>query len=151
MSLIDTVSGWADSAGSLSDSVGAWWQTLPGLPGPLMFLQAANAGIDTATSITKDMPLAPAFTRSAAGFISGGSLGEAVRANAPKVASVVSGVGDAVSSVVSAAKDLVTPSVSDASGSSGLPWWVKFTIVGAVLVGTAIVIKSSLSGGESHA
>lgn len=146
MSLIDTVSGWASDAGGLSDSVGAWWESLPALPGPLMFLKAANAGIDSATNIVKGVPLAPAFTRSAAGFISGGSLGEMVRSSAPVVSDAVSGVGGAVSSVVGTAKELVSGSTS-----SGLPLWIKFTIIGAVLVGTAIILKSSFSGGESHA
>lgn len=145
MSLIDTVNGWAADAGNLSDSIGQWWQDLPALPGPLMFLKAANAGIDSATSVAQGVPLAPAFTRAASGFISGGTLGEMVRDSSPVVSDVVSGVGSTVSSVVSTAKSIVSDS------SSGLPLWVKITIIGAVLVGTAIVLKSSLSGGESHA
>lgn len=145
MSLIDTVSGWAADAGNLSDSVGAWWQSLPPLPGPVMFLKAANSGIDAATDIAQGMPTAPAFTRAASGFISGGSLGEMVRDSAPVVSDAVSGVGSAVSGAVNAAKELVNGT------SSGLPLWVKFTIIGAVLVGTAIILKSTFSGGESHA
>lgn len=148
MSLIDTVSGWASDAGNLSDSIGSWWRGLPTLPGPLMILQAANAGIDSAASISQGVPLAPAFTRAASGFISGGSLGEMVRDSAPVVARAVGGVGSAVSSVMGAAKDIANGAASD---SSGLPLWVKFTIIGAVLVGTAIMSKSFFSGSASHA
>lgn len=149
MSLIDTVNGWADNASGLGDSIGSWWQSLPNVTGPLMFLKAANSGIDTAISLTQGVPLAPAFTRSASGFISGGTLGESVRDNGASAVGVVAGVGNAVADAVTSAKDAIASASSSAPG--GLPLWIKFTIIGAVLVGTAVILKSTFSGGTSHA
>jgi hypothetical protein len=64
---------------------------------------------------------------------------------ATRVANYAQATASKVSDAVGAVVDAVTP----APGS--VPLWVKFTVAGAVVIGSAVVLQSLMQGGRRAA
>lgn len=141
MSIVDTVRDWsataARNAAELVTATGDWFRNLPTVPGPLSILKASSMAIDTGIAMGQGTPAAVAVAQSGAAFFGGGSLADSIRGT----------IDEAPAGWLDGLK---SPQVQ-AAQANALPLWVKLTIAGAVVIGTAVLLQSLMNGGARAA
>lgn len=155
MSWFDSIASYAQDAAqrakNFADSVLPDFASMPIVSNPVvLMIQGSDALMKGAVAASNDFNIKAQgiepFNKLPASFYDAIDEGQPSSHNlATRVANYAEATAAKVSDAVGAVVDAVTP----APGS--MPLWVKFTVAGAVVIGSAVVLQSLMQGGRRAA